>query len=105
MIEAPVLENWASRFQRVKGAEIDRSEERLSRRAIEEFVDALESKNPPINPSQNPKAMSPTDPAAAWTTRGRHKVMFGYSLNYLIDMEKLPDGIYVFSNVELIKQS
>jgi hypothetical protein len=31
--------------------------------------------------------MSPTDPAAAWTTRGRHKVMFGYSLNYLIDME------------------
>jgi len=31
--------------------------------------------------------MSPTDPSAAWTTRGRHKVMFGYSLNYLIDME------------------
>ncbi len=31
--------------------------------------------------------MSPTDPAAAWTTRGRPKVMFGYSLNYLIDME------------------
>lgn len=31
--------------------------------------------------------MSPTDPTAAWTTRGRNKVMFGYSLNYLIDME------------------
>ena len=31
--------------------------------------------------------MSPTDPCAAWTTRGRNKVMFGYSLNYLIDME------------------
>ena len=31
--------------------------------------------------------MSPSDPSAAWTTRGRHKVMFGYSLNYLIDME------------------
>jgi len=40
----------------------------------------LESANPPTNPT---KAMSPTDPAAAWTTRGRHKVMFGY----LIDME------------------
>ena len=25
--------------------------------------------------------------AAAWTTRGRHKVMFGYSLNYLVDLE------------------
>jgi DNA-binding protein len=24
---------------------------------------------------------------AAWTTRGRCKVMFGYSLNYLTDME------------------
>jgi len=42
---------------------------------------------PPINPKQKPKALSPSDPAAAWTTRGRHKVMFGYSLNYLIDME------------------
>ncbi len=31
--------------------------------------------------------MSPSDPCAAWTTRGRNKVMFGYSLNYLIDME------------------
>ncbi len=86
-VDASVIEADASRYQRVKGAEIDWSEEQLSRRAIKEFVDALESEDPPINPSQNPKAMSPTDPAAAWTTRGRHKVMFGYSLNYLIDME------------------
>ncbi len=86
-VDASVIEANASRFQRVKGAEIDWSEEQLSRRAIKEFVDALESENPPINPKQKPKAMSPTDPAAAWTTRGRHKVMFGYSLNYLIDME------------------
>ncbi len=42
---------------------------------------------PPTNPKQKPKAMSPRDPCAAWTRRGRHKVMFGYSLNYLIDME------------------
>ena len=42
---------------------------------------------PPINPKQKPKAMSPTDPCAAWTTRSRHKVMFGYSVNYLIDIE------------------
>jgi len=32
--------------------------------------------------------MSPSDPAAAWTKRGRHKVMFGYSLNCLIDMDR-----------------
>ena len=29
----------------------------------------------------------PSDPCAAWTRRGRNKVMFGYSLNYLTDME------------------
>ncbi|MCH9051554.1 MAG: transposase [Proteobacteria bacterium] len=86
-VDASVIEADASRFQRIKGAEVDWSEEQLSRRAIKEFVDALESENPPTNPERAPKAMSPSDPAAAWTTRGRHKVMFGYSLNYLIDME------------------
>jgi hypothetical protein len=54
---------------------------------VREYLVALESENPPINPEQKPKAMSPSDPCAAWTARGRHKVMFGYSLNYLIDME------------------
>ena len=58
----------------------------MARRAIKEYVDALESENAPINPVRKPKALSPSDPAAAWTTRGRYKVMFGYSLNYLIDM-------------------
>jgi transposase len=86
-VDASVIEADASRFQRVEGAQIDWSDKQLSRRAIKDYMDALESENPPINPKQKPKALSPTDPAAAWTTRGRHKVMFGYSLNYLIDME------------------
>jgi hypothetical protein len=47
---------------------------------------ALDSEHAPTNPERQPKALSPSDPAAAWTTRGRHKVMFGYSLNYLIDL-------------------
>jgi len=86
-VDASVIEADASRFQRVEGPEIDWSDQQLSRRAIKDYLDALESENPPINPKQKPKALSPTDPSAAWTTRGRHKVMFGYSLNYLIDME------------------
>ena len=57
--------------------------------AVEAYLAALKSENPPINPKQKPKAMSPTDPAAAWTTHGHAKVRFGYSLNYLIDMEGL----------------
>ena len=58
-------------FSSVEGAEVAWTEEQLSRWAIKEFVDALESENPPTNPERKPKAMSPPDPAAAWTTRGR----------------------------------
>ena len=86
-VDASVIEANASRFQRVEGASIDWTDKDLARRPIAEYVAALESENPPINPERPPKALSPTDPTAAWTTRGRHKVMFGYSLNYLMDME------------------
>ena len=56
---------------------------------MSEYLAAIENENPPTNPGRKPKAMSPTDPAAAWTTRGRHKVMFGYSLNraYPVDAD------------------
>ncbi len=66
---------------------MDWTDEQRTSRTVQEYLVALESENPPINPNQKPKAMSPSDPSAAWTTRGRHKVMFGYSLTYLIDME------------------
>jgi len=86
-VDASVIEANASRFQRVEGSEVDWTDEQRASRPVREYLVALESENPPINPDQEPKAMSPSDPAAAWTTRGRHKVMFGYSLNYLIDLE------------------
>ena len=86
-VDASVIEADASRFQRVKGSEVDWTPEQRASRPVREYLVALESENPPTNPKQKPKAMSPSDPCAAWTRRGRHKVMFGYSLNYLIDME------------------
>ena len=86
-VDASVIEANASRFQRVEGAETDWTDKQRTSRPVQEYLVALESENPPTNPSRKPKALSPTDPTAAWTTRGRHKVMFGYSLNYLIDME------------------
>ena len=86
-VDASVIEADASRFHRVEGASVDWTDEQLRRRPVRDYVAALESENPTINPERAPKALSPCDPAAAWTTRGRHKVMFGYSLNYLIDME------------------
>jgi transposase len=86
-VDASVIEADASRFQRVEGSAVDWTDEQASTRPVREYLAALEGDNPPTNPKQKPKAMSPVDPAAAWTTRGRNKVMFGYSLNYLIDME------------------
>ena len=86
-VDASVIEADASRFQRVKGAEVAWTDEQRASRPVSEYLAALEGENPPINPKQKPKATSPTDPAAAWTARGRNKIMFGYSLNYLIDMD------------------
>jgi transposase len=86
-VDASVIEADASRFKRVEGATIAWTEAERSRRPVREYLAALDGGEAPTNPDRAPKAMSPTDPAAAWTTRGRHKVMFGYSLNYLIDME------------------
>lgn len=86
-VDASVIEADASRYRRVEGASVDWTDEQRSRRPVAAYVAALEAENPVTNPERLPKALSPTDPAAAWTTRGRHKVMFAYSLNYLIDMK------------------
>jgi transposase len=85
-VDASVIEADASRFKRVEGSEIDWTDEQRARRPVQEYLTALDGENAPTNPGRRPKALSPTDPAAAWTTRRRHKVMFGYSLHYLIDM-------------------
>ena len=84
-VDASVIEADASRFRRVEGSEIDWTDGQRAQRPIREYLAALDGERSPTNPERAPKALSPTDPAAAWTTRGRHKVTFGYSLNYLID--------------------
>lgn len=91
-VDASVVEADASRYQRVEGSAVDWSDEQKAQRPVREYLAALDSENPPINPDQAPKAMSPSDPAAAWTTRGRHKVQFAYSVNHMID---LLDGVIV----------
>jgi transposase len=85
-VDASVIEADASRFQRVEGGEtIDWTDGQRASRPVREYLAALGGEQSPTNCERNPKALSPSDPSAAWTTRGRHKVMFGYSLNYLID--------------------
>jgi transposase len=82
-VDASVIEADASRFARIEGAAVDWSDEERARRPVREYLEALDGEAT----GPMPKALSPTDPAAAWTARGRNKVMFAYSLNYLIDME------------------
>ncbi len=86
-VDASVIEADASRFQRVDGSEVDWTDGQRASRPVREYLVALEGDNPPINPRQKPRTLSPSDPALAWTTRGRNKVMFGYNLNYQIDMD------------------
>jgi len=85
-VDASVIEADASRFKRVEGAEVNWTDAGRARRPIREYLAALDGEDTPTNPDRAPKALSPTDPCAAWTTRGRHKVQFAYSLNYLIDI-------------------
>ncbi|HYN39037.1 MAG TPA: IS1182 family transposase [Rhodospirillales bacterium] len=88
-VDASVIEADASRFNRVPGGTaIDWTDEQQARRPIAEYLAALDSETPPTNPERAPKAISPSDPCAAWTTRGRFKAAFAYSLNCLIDLEE-----------------
>ena len=83
--DASVVEADTSRYQRVAGSEVDWSDQQTAQRPVREYLAALERENAPVNPGQAPKAMSPSDPAAAWTS-GRHKVQFAYSVNHLVDL-------------------
>jgi transposase len=82
-VDASVIEADASRFARVESAAIDWTDEQRARHPVRDYLQALDGEAA----RPKPKALSSTDPAAAWTARGRHEVMFGYSLNYLIDLE------------------
>jgi IS5 family transposase len=86
-VDASVIEADASRFKRVDGGEIRWTDAEQARWPVRAYLAALDGGDAPTTPERAPKVLSPTDPAAAWTTRGRHRVMFGYSLNYLIDTE------------------
>ncbi|MEE8154925.1 MAG: IS1182 family transposase [Phycisphaerales bacterium] len=91
-VDASVIEADASRYNRVEGSEVDWTDKQRASRPVQAYLTALDTENSPLNPAQKPKALSPSDPAAAWTTRGRHKVQFAYSINHLIDLQ---DGVIV----------
>jgi transposase len=97
-IDASVIEADASRNYRVEGKLTPPDDEEVTR-PVREYLDALDiaaaaesaddgDDTPPGNPASEPRFMSLTDPAAAWTNKGQMKAVFAYGTNYLIDTKE-----------------
>ena len=86
--------------------ELDWTEKQQRKRAVTEYLAALEAEAVADGDAQNdnesggpegkrqrryerqpPKVISPSDPQSAWTAKANKRVQFGYGLNYLIDIE------------------
>ena len=86
-VDASVLEANASRYHGKPPEELDRSDKQRQRRAVAEYLAAIDDTAEPNPDRKTPKVISPSDPASAWTAKANKRVQFGYGLNYLIDIE------------------
>jgi transposase len=85
-VDASVMEADASRYHGVKPEEADWSAPERQTRAVAEFLGALDDDDPTAD-RKPPKVISLSDPCSAWTAKANKRVLFGYGLNYLIDIE------------------
>jgi hypothetical protein len=51
------------------------------------YLDALDEAGGLAPGRAQPKMISPTDPASAWTSKAHKRAQFGYGLSYLIDTQ------------------
>src|SRR6202043_1977387 len=105
-VDASVMEANASRYHGKAPDELDWTEKQQRKRAVAEYLAALETQPAAGGDAQNdnksggpegkrqrryerqpPKVISPSDPQSAWTAKANKRVQFGYGLNYLIDIE------------------
>src|ERR1700688_2195129 len=105
-VDASVMEANASRYHGKAPDELDWTEKQQRKRAVAEYLTALETEAAADGDAQNdnesggpegkrqrryerqpPKVISPSDPQSAWTAKANKRVQFGYGLNYLIDIE------------------
>jgi transposase len=103
-IDASVIEADASYAQRVEGPmlPLERSDPNTATCPVREYLAALDAAlaqageetaedGQPERLAAEPapaKALSLTDPAAAWTSKGSRKVSFAYAVNYLVDLRR-----------------
>ena len=98
-IDASVIEADAGIRRKAEGKRMAWPDDEEVTRPVREYLDALDQAAaaeakpaanpdddmPPGNPASEPQVTSLTDPAAAWTSKGRSKLAFAYGTNYLID--------------------
>jgi len=83
--DASIIKADAHRQRRMPGeAAIDWGDPTQATRPVREYLSALEQTNTPHQHA--PKAISLTDPLSSWISRGG-MASFGYSTNYLIDID------------------
>ena len=105
-VDASVIEANASRYHGKAPDELDWTDAQRQRRAVAEYLAALDAEAHAaaaldgnstnsdsdggwrVNPDRKPpKVISPSDPQSAWTAKANKRVLFGYGLNYLIDIK------------------
>ena len=73
----------ANRARGVPAADADWTSTGCSSRAVREYLDALKQNDPA---ETAPKSISLTDPAARYTAAPGGPAFYGYSTNYLVDV-------------------
>jgi Transposase domain (DUF772)/Transposase DDE domain len=104
-VDASVMEANASRYHGKAPDELDWTDAQRQKRAVAEYLAALEAEagsqdetergngdgsdggREPRSERKPPKVISPSDPSSAWTAKANKRVLFGYGLNYLIDLK------------------
>src|SRR5215470_3458807 len=102
-VDASVIEANASRYHGKAPAELDWTDAQRQQRAVAEYLAALDAEAQARAEDANntddgsgpearvdrkpPKVISPSDPQSAWTAKANKRVLFGYGLNYLIDVK------------------
>jgi transposase len=102
-VDASVIEANASRYHGKAPNELDWTDAQRQQRAVAEYLAALDAEAQTRAEDANntddgsgpearvdrkpPKVISPSDPQSAWTAKANKRVLFGYGLNYLVDVK------------------
>jgi transposase len=87
-VDASLIQADANKHRSISGAEWNKDiDPERARRAVKEYLTALDDPVYGAASEVMPKFVSPSDPAAQWTGALRNAAFFAYANNYLIDVK------------------